>query len=92
MPKFDPSLFMQLTDSITAYSTKYNDRLQMGVNYIGGKIQQKSLGVGPPSAFPMLTLGAVVGVFTQPTELSDPVLIKGNWVFPNGDMRPANRQ
>jgi len=85
---FDAKTFAQLTTSVTYYSTKYNDRLNAGLNWIGGKIQEKIFGFGPPSSLGSLAIGAVVGIFTQPTELSDPVLINGNWVFPNGDMRP----
>ena len=84
---FDAQKWAQLTNSVTYYSTKYNDRLNAALNWVGGKIQGNALGVSPPSDFTRWTLlGLLAKEMMNPKELSDPLMDKnGNWRFPNGD-------
>lgn len=90
LESFDPKKFANLaigTGAITYYSTKYNDLLLKGANWLTDKLKGRAFGDIPSEPIKITPLYVIKKVFT-PTELSDPILKNGNWVFPEGDMRP----
>ncbi|MRR58516.1 MAG: tandem-95 repeat protein [Deltaproteobacteria bacterium] len=89
-PGFDVKLFIQLTNSITGYSTAFSRALTAAETFAIDKIIGK---FGVPTAIGTSILGKIGGgglgagyyILMKPTVLQDPYLgADGNWYWPDG--------